>query len=443
MGKKLQYKEIYDYVKSKNCELLTKEFVSSRVKMLFRCQCGKEFETTWNSFKRRNKTMCNSCTEKRLNKKLGKRSYEEVKLIIESKGCRLLSNEYISYDDKLCIQCQCGNTFNTTLSKFIRRNKTCCNLCMSNKIGRKVEKLTYDEVKHYIESKGCFLISKEFINSSTKLQIRCKCGKVFEKTLNKFKNGQIRCNDCSGVVVLDYDKVKHFIEQDSKSGCKLISNSYKNISSKIEVQCKCGNIFTTTFANFKLENKRQCDLCTKKKLAESKKIGIDYVKKYVEEHSTSKLISKNYSTLKERLTFQCECGNIFLTSFYCFKRGKTQCNQCSPCSYMERMSRDFFKKHNIKYQEQFYFNDLISSYNNIPLKFDFAIFIDNKLTLLELDGEQHFKPCKRFGGVEKFNKLRFNDNRKNEYCKKNNIPLIRISYIYKKNLEQILTELFL
>ena len=69
MGKILQYKEIYDYVKSKNCELLTKKFVNSRTKMLFRCQCGNEFETTWNSFRQRNKITCNNCTEKRLNKK--------------------------------------------------------------------------------------------------------------------------------------------------------------------------------------------------------------------------------------------------------------------------------------------------------------------------------------------------------------------------------------
>jgi hypothetical protein len=60
-----------------------------------------------------------------------------------------------------------------------------------------------------------------------------------------------------------------------------------------------------------------------------------------------------------------------------------------------------------------------------PLRFDF--YLPKLKTIIEFDGEQHFRPSKKFGG-EKFETTKENDNIKNEFCKKNNINLIRIHY---------------
>ena len=65
------------------------------------------------------------------------------------------------------------------------------------------------------------------------------------------------------------------------------------------------------------------------------------------------------------------------------------------------------------------------------LAFDFAIFdsYDNLLSLIEYDGEQHFKSMEYFGGEESFKKTIKRDEIKDKYCKKNNIPLLRITLI--------------
>ena len=60
-----------------------------------------------------------------------------------------------------------------------------------------------------------------------------------------------------------------------------------------------------------------------------------------------------------------------------------------------------------------------------PLRFDF--YIPEINTIIEFDGEQHFRPSKKFGG-EKFDTTKENDKIKNEFCEKNNINLIRIHY---------------
>ena len=59
------------------------------------------------------------------------------------------------------------------------------------------------------------------------------------------------------------------------------------------------------------------------------------------------------------------------------------------------------------------------------LRFDF--YVANQY-LIEFDGEQHYKSFDWFGGEEGFKDLQNRDKFKNAWCKKKNIPLIRIPY---------------
>lgn len=71
------------------------------------------------------------------------------------------------------------------------------------------------------------------------------------------------------------------------------------------------------------------------------------------------------------------------------------------------------------------------------LKFDF--YIPQKNMYIEYDGIQHYEPRSRFGGEKEYLLQVKRDNIKNEYCKKNKIKLLRISYKNYKNLNFILT----
>lgn len=63
------------------------------------------------------------------------------------------------------------------------------------------------------------------------------------------------------------------------------------------------------------------------------------------------------------------------------------------------------------------------------LRFDF--YLPEQNTLIEYDGEQHFVKRGKFG--TKFDSLKQNDITKNNYCKDNNIKLIRIHYGLPEN----------
>lgn len=90
-----------------------------------------------------------------------------------------------------------------------------------------------------------------------------------------------------------------------------------------------------------------------------------------------------------------------------------------------------------KYQEQIYFKDLKGK--NSYLKFDFGIFINEKIILIEYQGEQHYAEIKIFKDTLKERQER--DNKKREYCKEHNIPLIEIPYWdYDKINEEYIKE---
>ena len=49
---------------------------------------------------------------------------------------------------------------------------------------------------------------------------------------------------------LTYQEVKSFIEGEKGNGCKLISTEYVNSHSKLKIKCSCGNIFEVRFCDF-------------------------------------------------------------------------------------------------------------------------------------------------------------------------------------------------
>ena len=59
------------------------------------------------------------------------------------------------------------------------------------------------------------------------------------------------------------------------------------------------------------------------------------------------------------------------------------------------------------------------------LRFDF--YIPQLNTIVEYDGEQHFRPSSKFG-FDKFERTQEHDRIKNDYCFENGIKLIRIHY---------------
>lgn len=299
------------------------------------------------------------------------------------------------------------------------------------------KRYTYAEVKHFIEVESesrCKLLSNEYKNVKTYMLFKCECGIDFKTTFEQFKDRNKRqCNNCGmqttwNKLRLSYEEVKKFIEVISKSNCKLLSTEYINNSSDMIFLCSCGEEFVTTFNNFSNHNKRQCNKCSKKYRYDKD----TYREKIHELYQNEYTVLGDYINANTPILIKHnDCDfQWFVTPCEIIRR-----NICPSCnkSIGEKRIVKYLKINKINYKEQYTFDDCR---NKFLLPFDF--YLPEYNLLIEYDGEQHYKPIDFFGGRERFEYQQQNDNIKNNYCKQNNIRLIRIPYWDFSNLEDIL-----
>lgn len=101
----------------------------------------------------------------------------------------------------------------------------------------------------------------------------------------------------------------------------------------------------------------------------------------------------------------------------------------------EEKIEKLLRSHFISFQREVSFPDLKSLKGNL-LRFDFAVFKGKQLVcLIEFDGEQHFHRVPYFQKtISEFKQTQEWDRRKNAYCLRKRIPLIRIPYWDYDNL---------
>ena len=85
---------------------------------------------------------------------------------------------------------------------------------------------------------------------------------------------------------------------------------------------------------------------------------------------------------------QCDCGNKVIVNSVELKKGDTLSCGCLRSSFGEKAIEKILKDNNIAYKKEYTFSNLTSS-NNVPLRFDFAILNNNNAIerLIEYDGE--------------------------------------------------------
>ena len=143
-------------------------------------------------------------------------------------------------------------------------------------------------------------------------------------------------------------------------------------------------------------------------------------------------VLEEYKTSRDRIKVKCNVCNHEWTPFsmMILRRGCPKCN----FSKGELLITKILKELNINFKDQHIFDGLKTNDNGTPI-FDFVIFENDKIKqIIEYDGEQHFKPIKKWGGIKRFEKQQKIDKFKNDYCNDNGIEMIRIPYTELKKI---------
>lgn len=130
----------------------------------------------------------------------------------------------------------------------------------------------------------------------------------------------------------------------------------------------------------------------------------------------------------------CECGNYTEVESSHLLNGHTNSCGCIKSLGEQKISK-ILKENEIPYKKEVKFDDL-KGYGNGFLRYDFAVLENKKIKyLIEFNGKQHYKKTKGWNTEEEFMIRKYNDNKKIEYCKQKNIPLIIIPYTKYKKLK--------
>lgn len=105
---------------------------------------------------------------------------------------------------------------------------------------------------------------------------------------------------------------------------KLISNVYKNSSSKLSVKCKCGTEYETTWSSIQQGNGHQCKKCTYMKIAKTNTMSFEDVLKIFEEYGFI-IIGGNYKKITSILKVIDDDGYKYITSAFYLSQGSKPC----------------------------------------------------------------------------------------------------------------------
>lgn len=125
---------------------------------------------------------------------------------------------------------------------------------------------------------------------------------------------------------------------------------------------------------------------------------------------------------------RCICGNENDVARAMLISGMSQSCGCLSAPRSEVLVRQYLDNHNLKYEQQKNYDDLRGIGNGL-LSYDFLVYVnDVPYCFIECQGEQHYRPVKYFGGLERFKVQQQHDMLKREYAASKYVDLIEIKY---------------
>ena len=291
---------------------------------------------------------------------------------------------------------------------------------------RKDESTFLKEIDEH--NKNIEIIGK-FINTRTKIDVRCRiCGYEYKVSPNSLSRG-VGCPKCAG---LAKKTTGQFISEMSCINPNIeVLGEYVHSKMKVLVKCKiCGNKWYSS-PNALLSG-RGCGKCN----------GIERKthNKFIEEmsvlHPEIQVVGV-YKNNNTRVKCFCNrCKKYFYGMPHSMIDAKSGCLYCSKSNSKGELAiRDWLTENGIEFFKEYRFKDCRNKY---PLPFDF--YLPKMNTLIEFDGKQHFEKCDYFNGEFGFSQTVCNDKIKNDFCAKNKINLIRIPYWEFDNINSILND---
>ena len=324
----------------------------------------------------------------------------------------------------------CGFHINKqTINNKTKRNQN-CGKCINQNINHinVLNSLLFNNLKVYNQS----LCDDLWLTPGSNKKCVFTCGFHISKQqiYNKTLSGD-NCRKCDNQFIDNTNILSSILFNNLKVYNQSLSNTlYFSYGSRKKCLFTCGFHINKQIINGKTKQKQNCGKCVNQTVNHT--------------NITSSLLFNNLKVYNQSLSniLYLPRGSHKICLFTCGihinkqmigsktnYKNPTGCGKCIS-SKLEKYCRYILNNLKIEFKEQKTFKNCK---DKELLKFDFYL-VYYKI-LIELDGEQHFKNVDHFG----INSLQDNmrrDKIKNDYCEKNKIRFLRISYSEIKNMRQ-------
>lgn len=264
-----------------------------------------------------------------------------------------------------------------------------------------------------------------YINSITKVELGCKVhGSFFVRPDAHVR--KVGCPKCNGGVK---DSLEDFLFKVKNQHGDLYDYSkvlYKNALEKIEIVCKKhGSFFQNPAKHIEGQGCPKCSGTLRKTTTEFINEA-DFIHRKLYNYSLV-----NYINNRVKIKIKCAIHGIFsqIPKDHLNGHGCPSCCKSSGELFLSRL----FDDNQIKYYIEYKFENC-RGVGNKKLPFDFYLYEYN--ILVEFDGRHHFESVEAFGGQEALKKQKITDEIKNNFCRDNNLELVRIKYCSKQEDSQ-------
>lgn len=424
MSKKKTHEEYVEEVKVKNPNIeVLGQYNGAKIKIQHRCIKHNIYWNTspTNILQGQGCEMCRIEKIRNYHLKDARKYLEEVNNINPN---IIVLEQYINSSTPILHRCKVhGIEWKIAPSNILQGQG--CFKCGNEKISNKL-RITHNQYTKKVNDICPNIIVKEkYINGTTPILHECLIDNYEWKIYPKYILNGTGCPKCSNRIRRNHDE---YVKEVALINPNItVLENFVNTTTKILHKCNIHNVEWKSTPDSILSG-HSCYLCGYEKIGiKNSKTHDEYVKE-LNKINKDVIVLDTYINSLTPILHKCliddnewnvSPANI-LTGYGCPK-----CKE----SKGEKRITTWLKNNNINFISQKKFNDCIDIK---PLPFDFYLPYYN--LCIEYDGEQHFKPIDFFGGQESYEYTQRHDKIKDEYCKNNNIKLLRIPYF--KNIEE-------
>lgn len=339
----------------------------------------------------------------------------------------------------------CGKEYDIYYSHYTRAmlkfGKVVCQGCASirrakNTLARRQENM-YSKILEFCKLYSYSLVTKkeELKNVDSEVVYICPIHGEYKTKVKSILKGS-QCYHCSRSLALkkknettliqrQNDLYQKALEACMKKGYELISQKEDIVNNKTYMTYKCSIHGLQKMRIANLISGKGCPECSLDAKSEKYRLFIDEVDKRIANLGGKLLNKQDYINRTERnLVIECAyCGTPFVTSLVLFtQHGGQMCDNCKDTeSIGERRIRSYLESNHVLFEQEKWFSDCRDIK---PLPFDF--YLPDYNMLIEFDGKQHYEQGHFTHSHLSYTQA--HDVIKNNYCKENNINLLRIPY---------------